>query len=157
MAKPLKEKLLDAIQEAKDMYYSLVLLVGAPGSDKTAILYNMAKELGQSPVNLNLELSKRLLEMTNKKRALKVAEKLDEIIAPFQEYAILDFTEILFDINLKQDPLVLLKRVSRNKTIIASWNGIIENKKLIYAETGHPEHRVYDTSDVQIVEMEKDS
>ena len=157
MAKPLKEKLMDAIQEAKDMYHSLVLLVGTPGINKTTILYNIAEELGQTHVNLNLELSKCLLEMTNKKRALKVAEKLDEIIAPFQEYAILDFTEILFDVNLKQDPLALLKKLSRNKTIIASWNGIIKNKKLTYAEPGHPEHRVYDTSDVQIVEMEKDS
>jgi len=155
MVKTTIEKLMESINEAKELYHSLVLLVGPSDIRKETAINEIAEKLGQQPININFELSKRLLEMTNKKRALKVAEKLDEVIAPFQDYAILDFTEILFDVNLKQDPLALLKRVSRNKTILASWNGIIENKKLTYAEPGHPEHRVYDTSDVQIVEIEK--
>ncbi|MBT3486983.1 MAG: BREX-3 system P-loop-containing protein BrxF [Desulfobacula sp.] len=157
MVKTTIEKLMESINEAKDLYHSLVLLVGPSDIRKETAINEIAEKLDQQPINLNLELSKCLLEMTNKKRALKVAEKLDEVIAPFQEYSILDFTEILFDVNLKQDPLALLKKLSRNKTIIASWNGIIKNKKLTYAEPRHPEYRAYDTSDIQIIEMEKDS
>jgi hypothetical protein len=157
MAKPIKEELMASIKKAKDLYHSLVLLVCTSGSNKkTAILNEIAGELNQSSVNLNLELSKCLLEMTNKKRALKVAEKLDEVIAPFQEYVVLDFTEILFDVSLKQNPLALLKRISRNRTVVACWNGAIENEKLTYAEFGHQEYRVYDTSDIQIVKIDPD-
>ncbi len=148
--------MMGAIQEAKGLYHRLVLLVSPPGSSRAAALNEIAEELDQQPINLNLDLSKSLLEMTNKKRALKIAEKLDEVIAHFHEYAVLDFTEILFDVSLKQDPLALLKRISRNRTIIASWNGTVENGKLIYAEPGHQEYRVYDTSDIQIVKMETD-
>jgi predicted AAA+ superfamily ATPase len=154
MTKLIKDKLMDSANEAKDLYHSLVLLVGLPDCGKTALLNDAAKELGQSIININLELSQRLLEMTNKKRILKVAEKLDEVLAPYQKCAILDPIEILFDVSLKQDPLALLKRISRNRTIIASWNGTIDNGKLIYSETGHPEYRTYNPTDIQVVSMD---
>jgi len=155
MPKEIKDKLMDSVQEAKNLYHNLVLLVGLPGSNKTMVLAEVAEELGQKPINVNLELSRRLLEMTNKKRVLKVTEKLDEILAPCPKYAILDPTEILFDVSLKQDPLALLKRISRNRTIIASWNGTIDNGKLIYSEIGHSEHRTYNPTDIQVVSMDK--
>ena len=154
MTKLIKDKLMDSTNKAKDLYYSLVLLVGLPDSGKTALLNEAARELGQSIININLELSQRLLEMTNKRRVLKVSAKFDEVLAPCPEYAILDSTEILFDVSLKQDPLALLKRISRNRTIIASWNGSIDNGKLIYSETGHPEYRTYNPTDIQVVSMD---
>lgn len=157
MAKAIKDKLIDSAKEAKDLYYSLVLLIGFPGSDKTTILNKVAEELGQSIININLELSQRLLEMTNKKRLLKTPEILDEILSAHNEIVILDSTEILFDVSLKQDPLTLLKKISRNRTIIASWSGTINNGKLVYAEPGHPEYKTYNTTDIQIVSMDTDN
>ena len=58
---------------------------------------------------------------------------------------LLDNIEILFDVALKQDPLRLLQGLSRNKTIVVSWNGSIENDFLTYAVPGHPEYRRYPT------------
>ena len=56
---------------------------------------------------------------------------------------LLDNIEILFDAALKQDPLRLLQGVSRNRTIVAAWNGTLENRYLTYASPEHPEHRRY--------------
>ena len=154
MLKRTQEKMMEAIKAANELYFSLVLLLGPANINRKEVVNKVAEELGYNTINLNLELSKRLLEMTHKKRALKITEKLDEVVAPFHEYAILDFTEILFDVSLKQYPLALLKRMSRNRTIVASWSGTVENGKLTYAEPGHPEYRVYDTSDIQIVNIE---
>lgn len=156
MAKAIKDNLIDSAENAKDLYYRLVLLIGFPGSDKTTILNKVAEELGQTIININLELSRCLLEMTHKKRPLKTPEILDEILNSHKEIAILDSTEILFDVSLKQDPLTLLKKISRNRTIIASWSGTINNGKLVYAEPGHPEYRTYNTTDIQIVSMDID-
>lgn len=156
MTKTRKEKLFEAIKEAKELYHSLVLIIAPPDTGRAVKMKNIAEALDQKPINLNLELSKRLLEMTHKNRVLKTAEKLDEIINPCREYAILDFTEVLFDVSLKQDPLALLKRLSRNRTIIASWNGDVENEKLTYAEPGHQEYRVYDINGIQIFKLEHD-
>ena len=59
------------------------------------------------------------------------------------DLVVLDNIEILFDAALRQDPLRLLQGVSRNRTIVAAWNGTLENGYLIYAASEHPEHRRY--------------
>ena len=64
---------------------------------------------------------------------------------------VLDNLEILFDPDLKQDPLRLLQGISRNRSVLASWNGTYNSGKLLYAESGHPEYRSYDSADVLIV------
>jgi hypothetical protein len=64
---------------------------------------------------------------------------------------VLDNIEILFDKDLKQDPLRLLQGISRNRSVVASWNGTVSGSKLLYAEAGHPEYRSYDLEDTLIV------
>ena len=67
---------------------------------------------------------------------------------------VLDNLEILFDKDLQQDPLRLLQGISRNRAVVASWNGIMNSGRLLYAETGHPEYRSYDSVDALIVGMD---
>ncbi len=153
MTKFIQESLLLSVKEAKNLYNRLVLFVGPSGDRKTTILNQVAKELGKNIINVNLEFSKRFLEMTNKKRALKASRMFEDILGTDRQTIILDKIAILFDINLKQDPLTLLQKASRYRTIIASFDGIMEDKKLIYAEPDHPEYRVYNIKDTLIVSM----
>ena len=155
MTKSIKEKLLVFVKEAQKLYYRLVLLVGPAESGKTTILNTVAEELGKDIININLKLSERLLEMTARKRTLKVSGMFNETLSNDKQIVILDNIEILFDVELKHDPLSLLKKNSRNRTIITSWSGKVENEKLIYAEPGHPEYRTYNTNDILIVIMDK--
>ena len=37
----------------------------------------------------------------------------------------------------------MLQSISRNRAVVASWNGIVNSGRLLYAETGHPEYRSY--------------
>jgi len=157
MIKSIHNKLLSSAKEAEKLYYRLVLLVGPAESGKTTVLNTVAEELGKDIININLELSERLLEMTSRKRTLKVSGMFDEILSNDNQIVILDNIEILFDVELKQDPLSLLQKSSRNRTIIASWSGKVKNKKLIYAEPGHPEYRTYNTNDFLIVAMDKNN
>ncbi len=71
-----------------------------------------------------------------------------------QSIIVLDNLEILFDKDLKQDPLRLLQGLSRNRSVVASWNGIATGGKLTYAETGHSEYRNYDLADLTVVGMD---
>ena len=52
---------------------------------------------------------------------------------------ILEVDIILFDASLEVEPLRLLQVSSRNRTVIASWNGSFQDGTLTYAEPGHPE------------------
>ena len=150
-------KLKDAIQDAKGLYNRLVLLVGESGSGKTANLRELACGLSVNIINISLTLSEKLLELTTKQRTLRLPDVLDQITKREQVIVILDNLEIMFDPDLKQDPLRLLQKISRDRLIVASWNGIIKEGKLIYAQQGHHEYRNYDLADILIVTMEEES
>jgi hypothetical protein len=99
------------------------------------------------PVNLNLELSSRLLEYSIKQRPLKVAEIMADLIEALPSPVVFDKLDILFDPSLQTDPLALLQSLSRSKTIIAFWSGSLKDNKLYYAEPGYPEYRSYSVQD----------
>ncbi len=133
-------QLEQAIEQAASQYFRLVILAGAPGSGKTAALQAVAKKLGCQLVNVNLELSKRMLELTRTQRVRQVERLLKEVIAAQAgDVVLLDNLEILFDTGLEVEPLRLLQVSSRNRTVVASWNGSYRDGTLTYAEPGHPE------------------
>ncbi len=148
--------ILQALNQTECLYHRLVLLVGETRSGKTTVLQEVCNEIAITPVNLNLELSRLMLEMTAKQRTLQLSKILEEMVNSTDDKTIvIDNIEILFDVNLQQDPLRLLQKISRNKNIIVSWNGIVNNGKLMYAVPGHPEYRRYDKSDLFIIPMQK--
>lgn len=154
MAEPIHDKIKRSLQAAEGLYHRLVLLVGQTGSGKTGVLRDLADEFGTSVINVNLALSSELLELTAKQRSLRLPEILDQIAGKAQAPVVLDNIEILFDKDLKQDPLRLLQGISRNRAVLASWNGTITSERLLYAETGHPEYCSYESVDALIVGMD---
>lgn len=146
-----------AIATAEALYHRLVLLVGPSGSGKTDLLRVVAEGSCKRTINVNLVLAERLLELTPKQRALRLPGILSEIVAAAEAPVLLDNLEMLFACDLGQDPLRLLQGVSRNQTIVATWNGTYQGKRLAYAEPGHPEYRHYEASDAQIVLVEKET
>ena len=154
MTSPISLKIVRSLEAAEGLYYRLVLLVGESGLGKTSVLRDVAEEFGSSVVNVNLALSGELLELTAKQRSLRLPGILDQIADQAQSPVVLDNLEILFDKDLQQDPLRLLQSISRNRAVVASWNGIMNSGRLLYAETGHPEYRSYDSVDALIVGMD---
>lgn len=148
-------RLRSAIKEARVLYFRLIILVGPIGSGKTRALQQLAKEIDAPLINVNLELSRRLLEVPEKQRPFQVLEILRELIREdAAEVIILDNLELLFSNMLKQDPLALLKKVSPNQLLIAAWTGRINRGNLIYAEPAHHEYRRYPVKDFLVVNME---
>jgi len=133
-------KLEQAINQAASQYFRLVVIAGELGSGKTATLQSMAQHFQCTLINVTLELSKRMLELTRTQRSRQVERLLKEVIASAPgDLVLLDNLEILFDVSLEVEPLRLLQLCSRNRTIVASWNGSFLNGTLSYAEPGHPE------------------
>ena len=142
------------LQQALYLYYRLVIIVGPQGSGKSTLLRKIQVSMGIPMVNFSLELSKRMLNLTERQRILGISRILDEIMAYTpNEMILLDNLEILFDITLKQNPLQILKALSRNRTVIAAWNGSIEDGYLTYAVPRHPEYRRYEIQDFMTVDL----
>ena len=154
MAEPIRDKIKRSLQAAEGLYHRLVLLVGESGSGKTDVLREVAEEFGASVINVNLAISGELLELTAKQRSLRLPGIFEQIADQAQSPVVLDNLEVLFDKDLKQEPLRLLQGISRNRAVVASWNGTMNSGRLLYAETGHPEYRSYDSVDALIVGMD---
>ncbi len=175
MAKPLADRVLNKIGEASELYHRLVILVAPSGSGKTAVLQEVHDRTAAPLINVNLELSLRMLDLTSRQRALQIPRLLAEILdASEADVVLLDNVEILFDVSLKQDPLRLLQGISRKKTVVVAWSGEIwsgggglmrESKNaedsslitkssppyLVYATPDHPEYRRYPIRDFLVV------
>lgn len=133
-------QLEESIRQAADQYFRLVILAGDPGSGKTAILHGLSRRLGYKIVNVNLELSKGMLELTRAQRPRHAERLLRRVLTNVPgEVILLDNLEILFDTALQIEPLRLLQLLSRNRTLVVSWSGTFCDSTLTYAEPGHPE------------------
>jgi len=149
-------KLEQAIEQVASQYYRLVILVGAPASGKTTALQSVAQKLGWQLLNVNLELSKKMLELTRTQRSRQVERLLKEVIASVPgDVVMLDNLEILFDTALELQPLRLLQVLNRNRTIVASWNGSFQGGTLIYAEPGHPEFMLFKQPEAVVITVGK--
>ena len=157
MPEPIQNRIKQSLGQAQDLYHRLVLLVGESGAGKTAALHTVAGELGADVINVNLALSAKLIELTERQRTLYLSALFGDVVEESGTVALLDNIEILFDHGLRQDPLRLLQSVSRNRCVIASWNGAVIGSKLTYAESGHPEYRSYEAADALIVNMNEAS
>jgi|Deesub1362B_J571_1020462.scaffolds.fasta_scaffold02841_3 hypothetical protein len=177
MAEPLADQVLRKIGEARELYHRLILLVGPAGSGKTSALREVSASTSAPLINVNLELSRRMLDLTERQRALQLPRLLQDVCASSverraSEVLLLDNIEILFDVKLKHDPLRLLQGLSRNKTIVAAWPGdVVEpdsslrapekndarattcdrGRYLTYAVPDHSEYRRYPIRDLMIV------
>lgn len=151
------ERIREQLSGVSELYNRLVLVVGPSSSGKTAALRAFAVQDQQTMLNLGAELSRRLLDLTERQRVLHLPRLLEEAVAEQSGgVAILDDTEILFSPVLKQDPMRLLQGLSRNRTVIASWLGTMENGHLTYATPGHPEFRRYPLDDLLVVAVGND-
>ena len=155
MSKPLDDRIMYALTHAMELYYRLIFIVGPISSGKTAILRDLGNRIEVPVLNVNLELSRRMLDIAEKQRSQRLPQILRDMLADSSSDAvILDNLEILFDKSLEQDPLRLLQGISRNKTIVASWNGFVEDRNLVYAAPGHPEHKRYEIKDFLVIDIQ---
>jgi hypothetical protein len=150
-------RLLDTIRATQDAYYKLTILAGPSGSGKTRLLSQLATGLQLPSINLSLLLSQRLLSHTRRQRALKAEEVAIEVIDEhLQSGLCLDDIEILFDSTLRQNPLTFLQDISRNRFIVASWNGSIAGGELRFAYAGHPDFFSQAVSGYPVVNVARD-
>lgn len=156
MTEPLADQILREVKQTAELYHRLILVVAPTGSGKTAALKHVRDSTGAQLINVNLELSRRMLDLTERQRILQLPRLLGEIVGDHnEEITLLDNIEIIFDLGLKQDPLRLLQGLSRNKTMVAAWNGTIVEEFLTYAAPDHAEHRRYPMHDLLIVSPER--
>lgn len=142
-----------ALGQATVRYHKLAMVVGRPGSGKTALLKAISEQQEIPLLNLGLELSRKLLSLTIRERKLKASDIIADLLDTHKGPRLaVDNTEVIFDPSLMLNPLGLLQNISRTRLLIWSWSGSIDGGQITYAYSGHPEyHRVSATEMTLII------
>ena len=154
MMDKVKQFVMNHIDSNDSRYIKLILIVGKSGSGKTMLMNELSTELNVNIQNVNLILSRELLEVTLKKRPLVVQKLFVDLFEKQENYILLDNLEILFEPSLQCNPVNMLKNLSRNNIVISTWNGTYNNDKLTYAEQGHKEYGQFDIDGIFLVTMD---
>jgi hypothetical protein len=144
---PPNTKLAQLLEIAADQYHQLVF--GMAESDSTAYWKDTAAALNGYYINLNLGLSQRLLDIPQRQWPHKAMELIDAVVASAPSgLKVLHRIEILFDPQLRLDPLKSLQQISRRHCLLVVWPGTYDDRYLTYAEPAHPEYRRYSRKDL---------
>jgi predicted ATP-binding protein involved in virulence len=71
MPPSLSAQIIQQIRHLQGLYHHLIFLVAVAGAGKTAVLQEVHERVAAPLVNVNLELSSRMLELTARQRALR--------------------------------------------------------------------------------------
>lgn len=154
VSQPLPTRIVSAVEQASSLYERLVLVVGPPKSGKTQALQQAAKTLNTTVQNVSLVLSEVLLDLSRKQRVLMAPRLFGDFLGRESSPVVLDNLELMFDADLKMDPLAALRQSARNLTIVASFPGKVVGDHLTYAEVGHPEYRTFPKLDLLLLEID---
>jgi len=136
------DKVINSLIGVSQNFSKLLVLVGPTCTGKTECLKEISGRINIPYINLGLELSKKLIELSHKQQVLRVSGLTKELINDIKsDVVLIDNTEILFNPILKVDPIRLLMNCSRNKTIVVTVSGEQIDNHIIYAEPGHPEYK----------------
>ncbi len=149
------QTLVKQIQQSA-AHTKLILVVAPHSAGKTQLLMKLSETSTIPRINLNLELSKLLIDVPAKRRSSKVDRFVSEIVQRFDNDTggiILDNIELLFAVELQIDPLRLFENIGRNYLLIVSWPGKVHGKTLTYAEPGHGEYKHYPDFGCPIIDL----
>lgn len=150
-----RDGLLDKVrlgtERASQMYYRLLVVVS--NAEARGGRY-IGEGLGLRRIDVGEKLGAELLEVPARRRPLKVAELLEDLLDDVEDDGVLlDHIEILFEASLKVEPLTLVSSVSRRRLAVVMWRGEIEAGNLVYGSPGHHEYRSYPARDVALVRL----
>lgn len=150
------EELIRNIETIEQRYYRLIIMAGFSEEDKQAIINASSNTLQFPIINVSLELSSRLLELSIKQRSLKLAYLISDIVNISTKGIILDKIDLLFDRSLQNDSLAILKSISKDRVVVVFWDGSVIDNRLIYAKPNHPEYKSYVIDDFIVIESKND-
>lgn len=140
-------QLKDAIEKAKENENKLILIVGLPGSGKSKLIHEYSKDSG-IPI---LDLDNIFKDTTN-----NIAEVMDNFLVTYnKDVLLLDNKTILYAKDSNIDMLSFLKNLAEKLIVVATWNGKVDNNKLIHIRSKLPTDLTYSLDNEQLTIIQK--
>ena len=140
-------QLKDAIEKAKENENKLILIVGLPGSGKSKLIHEYSKDSGIPILDLD-----NIFKDTNN----NIAEVMDNFLVTYnKDVLLLDNKKILYAKDSNIDMLSFLKNLAEKLIVVATWNGKVDNNKLIHIRSKLPTDLTYSLDNEQLTIIQK--
>ena len=102
------------------------------------------KAILESAIPINVELAKKLAAVKRNRRTMRMELMFSHVLDSLpDEPVIMDF-DVMFNPDYEVDVLRIMASVARTKHFRAIWPGRYEDGKLIYAEEGFRDYKVFE-------------
>ena len=108
----------------------LLLIIGGPGSGKSKLIRDYSEDAGIPILDLD--------KLFGNTRSDQLDEELAQFVASYKSDVILvDNKKTLYEKNQNIDLLKILKDLAKDKIVVATWNGHIEDGQLVHVRANH--------------------
>ena len=124
-------------------------------SDEQAMLnrllvYFKAFQKMAEPRSVSKELAEGLLVCKENRRSMKLEQIFNSVLDRYPDGVTIKDIDVLFNPDYKVDVLKILIAARKRKRYCVIWPGRFEDGKLIYAEEGYPDYKVYEIANYDI-------
>lgn len=99
--------------------------------------------LANKAVSINEPLSKKLIKAHPNQRTLRLEQYFNQVIKSLPDGVIVKDFDVMFNPNYQVDVLKVLIAAGKKKSFSLIWPGKYEDGKLIYAEEGYRDYKVF--------------
>lgn len=129
------DQLLEEIEAAKKNENKLLLIIGSPGSGKSKLIHEYSDNCGIPILNL---------DNIFKDNSTDLVKVMDDFLLTYdKDILLLDNKRILYAKDSNIDMLAFLKALAKKVVVVATWNGKIEDNKLIHIRSKSPTDLTY--------------
>ena len=109
--------------------------------------------LEEQAVSINVEMAKALSTVKPNRRTMRMEQCFQRVIEALPGEAVIKDFDVMFNPDYSVDVLRIMCSAARTKSFRVLWPGRCEDGRLIYAEEGYRDHKVFEISkyDVTVV------
>lgn len=155
-----KQQLIEAINGSAHDRHKLILVLGGFGAGKTQLLRATATEVEGVYVNLNLQLTERLLQLPRSRYAdgvtvHQVLDKLCDELSPAGQPLLVDNVELLFSPEVGQvNPVDTFKRISRQRPVVLALPARRDGNYAEYSTIGRRDYLRMEIGEYVVINVE---
>ncbi len=147
-------KLQDLINENQKNYYKMLVIID--NNQQFDRVLSPLKEKGWTSYDITTEILCLIEDVPEKKRKIRIGEKIKSWFNSLPEKVIFYNTNILYSPELgKLNPVGAFKYRSRTNEIIIFVEGHVSGTRIQYSEYGRPDYTEIDVSELIHVKMEE--
>ena len=114
------------------------------------LVYFKAFQKMTEPKSVSKELAEGLLACKENRRSMKLEQIFNSVLDKYPDGVTIKDIDVMFNPDYKVDVLKILIAARKRKRYSVIWPGRYEDGKLIYAEEGYPDYKVYEIANYDI-------